>query len=160
MSKQFGTTCPYGKVMHFYRNAPCKLFAREVDHLKQSSRGSCLMISVVKLSEDRNKETATETTEKVNELPTDSFHINPTELNNEIDKLHWLPLTNKQKQTEKTSSIPNMIYKFKTHTYREKRFSKKNELYNNSNKKIKFHVSLTKHRLDLPEKAQNHISNL
>ena len=74
--------------MHFYRNAPCELFAREVGHLKQSSRGSCLMISVVKLSEDRNKETATETTEKVNELPTDSFHINPTELNNEIDKLH------------------------------------------------------------------------
>ena len=33
-------------------------------------------------------------------------------------------------------------------------------IYNNSNKKIKFHVSLTKHRSDLPEKAQNHIRNL
>ena len=64
------------------------------------------------------------------------------------------------KQTEKTSSIPNIICKFKTHSYREKLFSKKNELYSNSNKKIKFHVSLTKHRLDLLEKAQNHIQNL
>ena len=31
---------------------------------------------------------------------------------------------------------------------------------NNSNKKIKFHVSLTKHRSDLLEKTQNYIRNL
>ena len=61
--------------------------------------------------------------------------IDPTELDNEIDKVHRLPLTNKQKQTEKTPS-PNIIYKFKTYSYREKLFSKRNELHNNSNKKI------------------------
>ena len=93
------------------------------------------------------------------ELLSDSLHIAPTELNNEIDKVYRLPLTNKQKQTEKTAT-PNIICKFKTHSYREKLFSKENELYNNSNKKIKFHVSLTKLRSDLLEKAQNHIRNL
>ena len=135
---------------------PSELLAREVDRLKQYSRRSCLVISGVKLPEGKSKETAAETTEKVKELLSGSLHIDPTELNNEIDKVHPLPLTNKQKQTEKTST-PNIICKFKTHSYREKLFSKKNELYNNSNKKIKFHVSLTKLRSDLLEKAQNHI---
>ena len=135
-----------------------ELLAREVDRLKQYSRRSCLVISDVKLPEGKNKETAAETTEKVKELLTDSLHIDPTEFNNEIDKVHRLPLTNKQKQTEKTST-PN-ICKFKTHRYIEKNFSKRNDLHNNSNKKIKFHVSLTKHRSDLLEKAQNHIQNL
>ena len=46
------------------------------------------MISGVKLPEDKNKETAAETTEKVKELLTDSLHIDPTELDNEIDKVH------------------------------------------------------------------------
>ena len=135
-----------------------ELPAREVDRLKQYSRQSCLVISDVKLPEGKNKETAAETTEKVKELLTDSLHIDPTEFNNEIDKVHRLPLTNKQKQTEKTST-PN-ICKFKTHRYIEKNFSKRNDLHNNSNKKIKFHVSLTKLRSDLLEKAQNHIQNL
>ena len=135
-----------------------ELLAREVDRLKQYSRQSCLVISGVKLPEGKNKETAAETTEKVKELLTDSLHIDPTEFNNEIDKVHRLPLTNKQKQTEKTST-PN-ICKFKTHRYIEKNFSKRNDLHKNSNKKIKFHVSLTKHRSDLLEKAQNHIQNL
>ena len=61
---------------------------REVDCLKQFSRQSCLIISGVKLPEDKNKETAAETTEKVKELLTDSLHIDPTELDNEIDKVH------------------------------------------------------------------------
>ena len=117
------------------------------------------MISGVKLPEGKSKETAAETVEKVKELLSESLHIDPTELNNEIDKVHRLPLTNKQKPTEKTST-PNIICKLKTHSYREKLFSKKNELYNNSNKKIKFHVSLTELKLDLLEKAQNHIRNL
>ena len=136
-----------------------ELLAREVDRLKQYSRRSCLVISAVKLPEGKNKETEAETTEKVKEFLTDSLDINPTELNNEIDKVHRLPLTNKQEHTEKTST-PNIICKFKTHSYREKLFSKRNELHNNSNKKIKFHVSLTKHRSDLLEKTQNHIQNL
>ena len=135
-----------------------ELLAREVDRLKQYSRQSYLVISGVKLPEGKNKETAAETTEKVKELLTHSLHIDLTEFNNEIDKVHRLPLTNKQKQTEKTAT-PN-ICKFKTHRYIEKNFSKRNELYNNSNKKIKFHVSLTKDRSDLLEKAQNHIQNL
>ena len=121
-----------------------KLLSREVDRLKQYSRQSCLVISGVKLPEGKNKETAAEATEKVKELLTDSLHINPTEFNNEIDKVHRLPLINKQKQTEKTST-PNIMCKFKTHSYREKLFSKRNEIRNNSNKKIKFHVSLTKY---------------
>ena len=136
-----------------------ELLAREVDRLKQYSRRSYLVISGVKLPEGKSKETAAETVEKVKELLSESLHIDPTELNNEIDKVHRLPLTNKQKPTEKTST-PNIICKLKTHSYREKLFSKKNELYNNSNKKIKFHVSLTELKLDLLEKAQNHIRNL
>ena len=83
-----------------------ELLAREVDRLKQYFRRSCLVISGFKLSEGKNKETAAETTEKVKELLTDSLHIDPTEFSNEIDKVHRLPLTNKQKQTEKTSSVP------------------------------------------------------
>ena len=136
-----------------------ELLAREVDCLKQYSRRSCLVILGVNLPEGKNKETAAEAAEKVKEHLTDSLHINPTELNNEIDKVHRLPLTNKQKQTEKTST-PKIIRKFKTHSYREKLFSKRDELHNNSNKKIKFHVSLAKHRPDLLEKAQKHIRNL
>ena len=64
------------------------------------------MISGVKLPEGKNKETTAEATEKVKELLTDSLHIDPTEFNNEIDKVHRLPLTNKQKQTKKTSTPP------------------------------------------------------
>ena len=59
------------------------------------------MILDVKLPEGINKETATETTEKVKELLTNSLHIDLTEVNNETEKVHQLPLTNKQKQTEK-----------------------------------------------------------
>ena len=86
-----------------------ELLAREIDRLKQYSRRSCLVILGVKLLEGKNKETVAETTEKGKELLTDSLHIDLTELNNETDKVHRLPLTNKQKQTEKTSSIPNII---------------------------------------------------
>ena len=85
--------------------------------------------------------------------------IDPTQFNNEIDKVHQLPLIHKPKQTEKTSTS-NISCNFKTHIYREKLFFKKNELYSNSNKKIKFHASLTKLRSDPLEKAQNHIRNL
>ena len=99
-----------------------KLLAREADCLKHYSRRSCLVISGVKLPEGKSKETAAETTEKVKEPLSDSLHIDPTELNNEIDKVHRLPLTNKQKQTEKTLT-PKIICKFKTHSYREKLFS-------------------------------------
>ena len=95
-----------------------ELLAREVDHLKQYSRQSCLVILGVKLPKGKNKETAAETTEKVKELLTNSLHIDPTGFNNEIDKAHRLPLTNKQKQTEKTLT-PNIICNFKTHSYRE-----------------------------------------
>ena len=152
-----------GKVMHFYQSASVTYLREKViasNSTPDGDLGSCLVISSVKLPEGKNKETAAETTEKMKKFLTDSPHIDPTELNNEIDKVHRLPLTNKQKQIEKTSSTPNIMCKFKTHSYREKLFSEKNELYNNSNKKIKFHVSLTKHRLDLLEKAQNHIQNL
>ena len=65
-----------------------ELLVREIDHLKQYSRRSYLVISGVKLPEGKNKETAAETTEKVKELLTDSLHIDPTELSNEIDKVH------------------------------------------------------------------------
>ena len=75
-----------------------ELLAREVDCLKQYSRRSCLVILGVNLPEGKNKETAAEAAEKVKEHLTNSLHINPTELNNEIDKVHQLPLTNKQKQ--------------------------------------------------------------
>ena len=77
-----------------------ELLVREVDCLKQYSRRSYLVISGVKLPEGKNKETAAETTEKVKELLTGSLHIDPTVLSNEIYKIHRLPLTNKQKQTE------------------------------------------------------------
>ena len=57
------------------------------------------------------------------------FNNKPTEFNTETDEVHRLPLANKQKQIEKTSSTPNIMCKFKTHSYREKLLSKKNELY-------------------------------
>ena len=81
-----------------------ELLAREVDRLKQYSRQSYLVISGVKLPEGKNKETAAETTEKVKELLSHSLHIDLTEFNNEIDKVHRLPLTNKQKQTENSNT--------------------------------------------------------
>lgn len=52
--------------------------------------------------------------------------IDPTEFNNEIDKVHQ-PLTNKHKQIEEESSTLNIICKFKIHSYREKLLSKKYE---------------------------------
>ena len=79
----------------FLSKRTSELHAREVDRLKQYSRRSCLVISGVKLPESKNKETAAETTEKVKERLTDSLHIDPPELNNKIDKVHRLPLTNK-----------------------------------------------------------------
>ena len=59
------------------------------------------------LAEDKNEETAVKTTEKV------KVYIDPTELNNEIDKVHRLPLTNKQIQTENASSTPNVYVSLK-----------------------------------------------
>ena len=72
----------------FLSKRTSELLAREVNCLKQCSRRSCLVISGVKLPEGKNKETAAETTENVKELLTNSLHIYPTELNNEIDKIH------------------------------------------------------------------------
>ena len=136
-----------------------ELLVREVDLFKQYSRRPCLVISNVKLPEGKKKETPAENTEQVKEPLTDSIQIDSTEVINKTGKVHRIPLINKQNETEETSP-PNIICKSKTHGYRENRLSKRNELYNNSNKKIKFHVSLTKHRSDLLEKAQNHIQNL
>ena len=65
------------------------------------------------LAQDKNEETAVKTTEKVKELLTDSLRIDPTELNNEIDKVHRLLLTNKQIQTEKASSTLNVYVSLK-----------------------------------------------
>ena len=79
-----------------------ELLARKVDCLKQYSRQSCLVISGIKLPEGKNKEPTAQTTKKVKELLTNSSLIDPTELNNEIDKVHRLPLIKKKKQAEKT----------------------------------------------------------
>ena len=68
----------------------------------------------VKLLEGKNKETRAKSTAKVKELLTDTLHIDPTELNNEIDKVYRLLLTNKEKETEETSSTPNIICNFKS----------------------------------------------
>ena len=59
------------------------------------------------MSNSQKAKTA-ETKEEVKELLTNRPHIDSTELNNEIDKGHQLPLTNKQKQTEKTSSTHSL----------------------------------------------------
>ena len=51
------------------------LLSKCTSELKQYSRRSCLVISDVKLSVGKNKETAAETTEKMKELLIDSLHI-------------------------------------------------------------------------------------
>ena len=140
------------KVMHFYWNAPVSYLREKLIALNSTPDGLGSWSRVSSFQKTKKKEN----TDRVKEFLIGSLHIDPTELNNEIDKVHRLPLTNKQKQSEKTWSTPSI----KFYSYREKRFSKRNELYNNSNKKITFHDRLRKHRLDLPEKAQNRNRNL
>ena len=121
------------KVMHFYWNAPVSYLREKLIALNSIPDGLGSWSRVSSFQKTKKKETAAENTDRVKEFLIGSLHIDPTELNNEIDKVHRLPLTNKQKQTEKTST-PNIICKFKTHIYGEKLFSKRNELHNNSNK--------------------------
>ena len=138
-----------------------ELLAREVDCLKQYSRPSCIMISGVKLPEGKSKETAAETTEKEKELLTDSLHIGPTQRQSSVMRqrkfIDYLWQTDRNKL--KKHHQHQLLYVNLKVIPREKLFSNKNELYINSNKKIKFDVSLQKHRLELLEKAQNHIPN-
>ena len=57
---------------------------------------------------------------------------------------------NHQKRTKKP---PAITCKFRSHQLREHLFTKKKGIYNNTNRKINFHVSLTKYRSDLLPQA-------
>ena len=77
-----------------------ELLPREIDGLKQYSSRSCLVISGVKLPEGKKQRNCSRNYRE-REGASHSQSTDPTELDNDIDKVHRLPLINKQRQTEK-----------------------------------------------------------
>ena len=100
---------------------------------------------------------AEETETKVLELFSRELGINENDFDYELDKAHRLPI-NPTKSTRRNSP-PNIICKFRTHRFREKLYSQKKKIHRSTNRKINFHVSLTKHRLNLLKETNNYIKN-
>ena len=75
----------------------------------------------------------------------------------ELDKAHGLPIN--PTESTRRNSPPNIICKFRTHRFKEQLCSQKKKIHRSTNRKINFHVSLTKHRSDLLQETNNYIKN-
>ena len=63
---------------------------------------------------------AANTTKTMRKLLNNNLHISYTESCNEIDNVHRLPVTNRQKKNGKPSATPNTINKFNSQLLRKK----------------------------------------
>ena len=105
------------------------------------------MISGVDLPPNKTTKSAEEAEENVRRIVETNLEICKEDFDYELDKVHRLPII-KVMQKKKNKSR-NIICKFRTHRFREYFYAKKNDILNITNKKVNFHVSLTKCRLDL-----------
>ena len=133
------------------------LLKLEIDKLKQYSERSCLVISGVELPRNKTSEKAEETETKVRELFSRELGVNKDVFDYELGKAHSLPIN--PTELTRRNSPPNTICKFRAHRFREQLFSQKEKIHRSTNRKINFHVSLTKHRLNLLKETNNFIKN-
>ena len=94
---------------------------------------------------------------KVWELFSRELGVNKDDFNYELDKAHRLPIN--QTESTRCNSPPNIICKFQLHHFREQLYSQKKKIHRSTNCKINFHVSLTKHCLNLLQETNNYIKN-
>ena len=94
---------------------------------------------------------------KVRELFSWELGINKDDFDYELDKARRLPIN--QTKSTRCNSSPNVICKFRTHRSREQLYSQKKKIHRSTNSKINFHVSLTKHCLNLLKETSNYIKN-
>ena len=109
------------------------------------------MISCVDLPPNKATKSAEEAEENVRRIVETNLDICREDFDYELDKVHRLPIIKvMQKKKKKKKKKPrNIICKFRTHRFREYFYAKKKDILNITNKKVNFHVSLTKCRLDL-----------
>ena len=74
----------------------------------------------------------------------------------EFDKVHRLLLNSTKTQHRK--AVPNVICRFKSHSFRGKLYAKRKMIYERSKQIMNFHVSLTKNRSTLLEKTRTRIN--
>ena len=129
----------------------------EIDRLKKYSTRSCLVISGVELPRNKTSEKAEETETKVRELFLRELGVNEDDFDYELDKAHRLPIN--PTESTRCNSPPNIICKFQTHRFREQLYSLKKKIHRSTTCKINFHVSLTKHCLNLLKETNTYIKN-
>ena len=78
----------------------------------------------------------------------------------EFDKIHRLPLNSTKSKTQYRKTVPNIICRFKSHSFRGKLYAKQKMIYEKSKQTMNFHVSLTKEQSTLLEKSQIHINDI
>ena len=115
------------------------------------------MISGLSFAKNKSSETAAKTTTSVKYILINQLQIDPDNLNMELDKIHRLPLDSTESKKQPRKRLSNVIYRLKIHCFREKLHAKRKMIYEKSKQTINFHVSLTKERSTLLEKAQNRI---
>ena len=105
------------------------------------------MISGVDLPPNKATKSAEEAEENVRRIVETNLDICREDFDYELDKVHRLPIIKVMQKKKKKPR--NIICKFRTHRFREYFYAKKKDILNITNKKVNFHVSLTKCRLDL-----------
>ena len=107
------------------------------------------MISGVDLPPNKATKSAEEAEENVRRIVETNLDICREDFDYELDKVHRLPIIKVMQKKKKKNKPRNIICKFRTHRLREYFYAKKKDILNITNKKVNFHVSLTKCRLDL-----------
>ena len=131
----------------FAAASACNLLLSELDKLTQLSRRSRIATSGVDLTP--GNETTEQTVVKVRRLISKKLNVSQEDFDYESGKIHRHPT----KPSEKNKKPPAIICKFRSHQLREHLFTKNKGIYNNTNRKINFHVSLTRYRSDLLPQA-------
>ena len=135
-----------------------ELLKMEVDKLKQYSRRWCFVISGVELPPNKFTESAEEIEEKVRRIIETNLDISREDFDYKLENTDCPLVQSHQTKKIATRKPSNIICKFRTHHFREYLFARKKDILNITNKKINFHVSLTKYRLDLLHETNTYVS--
>ena len=135
-----------------------ELLKMEVDKLKQYSRRWCFVISGVELPPNKFTESAEENEEKVRRIIETNLDISREDFDYKLENTDCPLVQSHQTKKIATRKPSNIICKFRTHHFREYLFARKKDILNITNKKINFHVSLTKYRSDLLHETNTYVS--
>ena len=135
-----------------------ELLKMEVDKLKQYSRRWCFVISGAELPPNKFTESAEEIEEKVRRIIETNLDISREDFDYKLENTDCPLLQSHQTKKIATRKPSNIICKFRTHHFREYLFARKKDILNITNKKINFHVSLTKYRSDLLHETNTFVS--